>query len=374
MANTNIDLTYPEFWAQSFEELMTGQYELQNYVSRKFESAIGQMGDTVNVPIVPSASASTYDVDGEISFSSITQVTKQVVLDQSKNASFILNSKEYSLSAYNLMENYGIPHAQAILEAANDYIYGLMLTGTNFSTAPVATSSINEDTVIDLKDALDTLKVSRIGRYIALDPASMNRLLKADAFQYANYSGDGGRAMATGELVKKFNFSFIEADSIAKYTPADVAGVTGGIIAAAATTMTVSGFNDDANPIRVGDIFHVGSSTDYYTVTATTKTTGDTTGITFSPGLTGEIASGAAINIDASKSIVAYHPSAIAFAARPYAAIPDGMGARSVTTNYKGLPVRVSTWQKDLKLAVQFDVLYGGVLVHNNRIYRKILT
>lgn len=371
MSNTNMDALYPEFWAQAFEEIHSGKYTLQNQVSRKFESVLGQMGDTVNVPIVPSSTASDYDGGEVTTVDGITQSTVPVILDKSKKANFELTGKDYSLSPYDLISTYGVSKAEAIVKAVNNDIYLAMLGGTNFAT-PLTASSFSEDYVIDIKDGLDSKGVDDINRIMVCSTSAMNRLLKADAFQYVNYSGTD-EAMKKGIINEKFGFEFVPCTSISKYTPADVAGAVNkvGGYAAGATTMIVDGFNDDVNPIRVGDIFHIASGTNYYTVTSTKTTTSDTTEITFSPALVETtVADDAVINIDASESAIGMHKSAVALASRGYGVLPQGLGVRSAIIDYKGLPIRISVWASGLVVKVQYDILYGVKLVHNDRLYR----
>ena len=371
MSNSNMDYLFPEFWAQAFEEIQAGKYTLQNSVSRKFESVIGQMGDTVNVPIIPTSTASDYDVDADITPDNTAQSTEQVILNKSKKANFYLSSKDYSLSPYDLIQTYGISKAEAVLKAVNDDIYLTMLGGTNFGT-PIALTAFTEDYVIDIKDGLDALSVDDIGRILVCSPGAVNKLLKQDAFQYVNYSGND-QAMRQGIVDEKFGFKFVPCTSVAKHTPADVAGAVNhaaGYVAGD-KSMVVDGFNDDSNPIRVGDIFHIASGTNYYTVTSTVTTGSDTTTINFEPGLVETtVADDAVINIDASQSAIGLHPSAVALASRGYGIVPEGLGVRSAIVNYKGLPIRVSVYAQSLKIIVQYDILYGTKLVHNGRLYR----
>lgn len=372
MANQNMDYLYPEFWASSFEEIHPGKYTLHNEVSRKFDAVIAQKGDTVNVPIMPSSTASDYDGGEVTSVSGTTQSTEQVILNNSKKANFELTGKDYSMSPYDLISTYGVSKAEAILKAVNDSIYLEMLKGTNFGTPVSLSSTFNEDSVIDVRDGLDSASVDELNRIFVCSPSVINKLLKQDAFQHVNTSGSN-EAMQKGIITEKFGFKMVPCTSVAKYTPADVAGAvnkTAGY-AAGDTTMVVDGFNDDANPIRVGDIFHIASGTNYYTVTGVKTTSSDTTEITFSPGLKeSTVADDAIINIDASQSAIGMHKSAIALASRGYATIPEGLGVRSSIVDYKGLPIRISVWASGLVIKVQYDILYGVKLVHNNRLYR----
>lgn len=372
MPNTGIDYLYPEFWAQAFDEIQPGKYNLQNSVSRKFEGLIGNMGDTVNVPIMPTSTASDYDGGEVTSTDSTTQSTVQVILNNSKKANFELKSGEYSMSAYDLIQNYGISKAEAVVKAVNDTIYLEMLKGTNFGT-PIALTAFNEDYVVDIKDGLDVLKVDDNDRILVVSPSAYNKLLKADAFQYNAYAGNSD-AMDRGVINSKFGFDIIPCHSVSRYTPYDLSGQVnyGSGYSSGTSTIAVDGFDDDQRAIRYGDIFTIGS--DKYTVTDTTLLSGDTIGISFSPGLTGSTANDTPVLFTPSESAVGMHKSAVALAARAYAPIPEGMGARSSIVNYKGLPIRISVWQSGLVVRVQYDILFGVKLTHNERLYRLPLT
>jgi len=362
-----MDLIYPEFWAQAFEEIHTGKYTLQNQVSRKFEAIVGQMGDTVNVPIIPSSTAVDYDGGEVTTVDGITQSTAQVILNKSKKANFELTGKDYSMSPYDLISTYGIAKAEAILKAVNDEIYLTALGGTNFG-APIAASAFTEDSVIDIKDGLDSKSVDDINRILIISTSAHNKLLKQDAFQYVNYSGSA-EAMQKGIVNNKFGFEFVPCTSVGKYTAADVTGACASADLGA-STLVLSGLVDAAAPVRVGDMVSIESDTTDYTVTSTVLTAGNTTSISISPALGTAISASKTVTISPSESAIGLHKSAIALAARGYGVMIDGLGARCKIINYKGLPIRVSVWGSGLVIKVQFDILYGVKLVHNDRLYR----
>ena len=382
MSNTNIDYLYPEFWAMAFDEADLGMYNLQNYISRKYEDQLARFGDRVNVPLVPDMSdASSWTPGDSITGDAVTQEVADVTLDRSYRKTITLTGKELSLSAYDLIVNYGVPMAEKILEAVNDQIYLEALSSTYFVNNPA--TAIDEDKIVDLKVALDNNKVGKANRVLLLAPDDVGTLLKKDAFQYANYSGDGGKAIVEGELIRKFGFQIVETNAIEKYTPADLVGAinNGAGYVAGTETVAVDAFNDDANLIRVGDMWKLAANATWYTVTAATLTGGDTTGISLSQSLVGNSIAGladAAANDDAvtftaCRSGLALVPSAMAFAARPYAMLPAGAGVSSFIANYGGLPIRVSVWHDGkLGLNVQYDVLFGVTLVKAKRLVRLI--
>jgi len=367
MGNTNMDLLFPEFWAASFEEIHAGKYTLQNQVSRKFDSKIAEKGDQVNVPLLPSANGHEYSGGEVTTTSDITQSTVPVILNRGFAENFTLEGKDYSLSPYDLISTYGVACAEAILRDVNKSLYLQMLHGTNKGAA-VALASVDVADVINAKDALDALQVDDNNRILVMSSSVHNKFLAKSAFQYVNQSGTDA-AMKMGIVDEKFGFNFVTNHAIAKYTPADVAGSCASA-AANAVAIVVTAFDDDAKPVRVGDILTIADDTTEYTVTSTILTGGDTTTIGISPPLVVAITAAKVVTIVPSESMVGMHRSALALASRPFAAIPEQLGVKSSITNYKGLPIRISVWASGLVIKVQYDILYGCKLVHKDRIYR----
>lgn len=374
MANTNTDALIPEFWFQAFDALDIGAYNLQNFISRDTEALLAKAGDTVNVPITPDLGDADNWVPGAaITATGVTQATVAVVLNKSKKKTIGLTGKELSLPAYDLIEKYGVPMAKTILRTVNDDIYKeLLLTNQVVD----GTAGVDEDDVVDAKTMLDNAEVGKAGRILVASPDDIGTLLKKDAFQYANYSGDNGRAMNEGDLMRKFGFNIYENNIIEKYTPADLTGaINNGNIIVGSTVLTVDGFADSANPVRNGDVLSIESDTSgYYTVTDTdVDTDGNTVAITITPGLRVQTVNDKVITMKASRSMLAMVPGCAAFAARSYAALP--VGVMSAVYNFLGLPIRIVVWvdSSTLNVNVQYDILYGVKMVNDERVCR-ILT
>ena len=104
-----------------------------------------------------------------------------------------------------------------------------------------------------------------------------------------------------------------------------------------------------------------------------TYTSGDTTSITFSPGLVAAESNEAEINFVATQSALCYVPSGIALAARPYAVLPEATGVRSSVVTMNGLPIRISVWHDgNLGVKVQYDLLFGTKLIDAKRVVRIV--
>lgn len=372
-SNTNMDLLYPEFWAASFDELDMGEYGFQNLVSRDVEPLVANFGTKVNVPIQPDMDAETWTPGDSISADDIAQTEVEVSLDKSYKKTISLNGTELTKSAYDLVETYGVPMAKSIMKAVNEQIYLELLSSTEFLDA---TGGIDEDDVIDAGAALTANDVSMADRAFIGSPDVIAALQKQDAFQYVDRTGTDD-VMRSGRLMRRMGFDFYVNNSISKYTPADVAGAvdnTGGY-SEGDSTLTVDAFDDDANPLRVGDMikFADHSADQFYTITATDTTTDDTTEITISPALIEDVADDEVINVTASQSALAMVPSGLAFAARAYAQLPANTGVSQSIVNFNGLPIRISVWH-DARLGVniQYDILFGASLVKSERVVRLI--
>ena len=207
MSNSNMDYLYPEFWASSFDVLDTGEYNLQNQVSRDVENQVANAGDTVNVPLAKTPTeAGDWTPGNTITASAITQDKVSVILDQSKSSVINLTGTELSLSPYRLIEEYGKTMAEEILMAVNNEIYKEALGSTQFIDA---ISALDEDDIVSARTSLSNKKISRAGRIAVCAPDDMDTLLKLDAFQHVNVGGTD-EAMKEGKIKRKFGFDFYE--------------------------------------------------------------------------------------------------------------------------------------------------------------------
>jgi hypothetical protein len=373
MANTNMNYLYPEFWAAGFDALDVGEYNFQNFVSRDVENRVANAGDTVNVPITPDFGiAGDWTPGDAITPSAVTQTQAQVVLNKSKKMTKGFTDAELSLSAYDLIQSYATPMAKSILQAVNKDLY-LELMKTPYIVD--ATGNISADSVANAAIKLSENEVGLSGRRLVGSPGMVGALMKLDQFRNYYQSNDQG-IVRDGVISRQYGFDIFQNNIISKYTPADVTGAVNeaGNLAAGSTSMVVDGFNDDANPIRVGDTFKFGAGpTGWYTVTGTTTTNSDTTGITFTPATDAIALDDAVITFTPTQSLLGFVPGALALAVRPYATIQKP-GAMSSIVNVQGLPIRISTWtdSSTLNLNVQYDILYGMKMVNEKRVVRII--
>lgn len=373
MSNTNMSYLYPEFWAAGFDALDVGQYNLQNFVSRGVESKLANAGDTVNVPIAPDFGiASDWTPGSNIVPSAVTQTQAQVILNKSKQIVKGFTDSELSMSAYDLVQNYATSMAKSIMQAVNKDLYLELLKTPYFVDA---TAGISEDFIADAGTKLSENEVGLIDRRLVGSPGMIGALRKIDVFRDVDTNGTNS-IIRDGRITRQYGFDIYENNIISKYTPADVVGAVNNATGydAGATSVACDGFNDDASPVRVGDMFKFGAGdTNWHTVTGTTQSSGDTVAISFTPALSAAILDDATITVTPTQSVLAFTPGALAFAARAYATAPKP-GAMSSIVNVQGLPVRITTWTDSatLNLNVAYDILYGMTMVNPKRVVRVL--
>ncbi|EMO43794.1 P22 phage major capsid protein family protein [Leptospira santarosai] len=373
MANTGQDLLYPEFWFDGWDVLDTGILNFQNQVSRSIENKLAEMGDTVTIPITPDmGDAVDYNPKDDINATNVNQQVKKVTLTESKRQTITLDSAELSLSSYDLIEKYAAPMALSLYRTVNKFIYGLSLKSKHIVDGR---SGVDKNTMIALRTLLSNNKVTG-EKSLVCAPDDYGSLLSIPEFFKANESGDTS-ALRDGKITRALGFNVSENHAIETYTPQDLAGAVNksGGYASGSSEIEVDAFADSLTPIRPGDVFTVAGETGspIHTVIGTVKTSGITTKLIFDAPLRSAIADDAVITFISSRSMVAFVPSALAFGARAYRALPEGTGVRSVVAMLAGLPVRVSVWTHDLKVKVQYDILYGGDVINSNRIGRILV-
>lgn len=371
-----MDKLYPELWAMGWNEIDMGQYNLHNMVSKDASIEVQKFGTTVDVMLQPDlGDPEAYD-GVTVTTKDIAQESVKISLDKGKQKTITLSSKELSLSPYELIKNYAAPMAKSLISQLSKDVYAELLGSKYFIDA---TAGLSESLLIDAGTQLSNNDVDDMNRQLAGSPAAYGALLKIANLSAADGTGDGGAARRDGQLLSRYGFNIGKDNGIKKYTPFDVAGAvnnSGTAYAAGATTIVVNAFNDDANPVRVGDMFKIAdeTGTPFHTVISTKVTSSDTTELTFYPALKDGAANAAVITITPTQSAIAFTPSACGLAMRAWAEIPEGLGVQSSIIDANGIPVRVSVWQSDLNIKVQYATLYGVKRYRDERIVRLVHT
>jgi len=351
---------------------------LPKMVSNRNELTTGKFHERVTVPLTADlGDAEEYDPNTPLTPTAIAQEAAQVSLNRSYGKAITLNREELSKSAVDLVKTYMPALMKSLLKRMSLDVY---LAGLESQYVVDARTTFDHTKIAAAYGVLDLNEVSEDQRILVAGPEAYKDMLTFDAFARADFAGNP-EALRTAQLPQRYGFFISKDHAIRKYTPADVTGAinNGAGYTGADFTIAVDAFDDDANPVRVGDLFTVAAESGgpIHSVVSTTKTTNDTTGITFRTidgNTNGSKADNAVLTVAPTSSLLAIHPSAIAFASRPYANLPPGIGAnQQIMTLPNGVNATLSIWQEGLVAKVQLDALWGVTMVHRHRCVRIVV-
>lgn len=370
------DAWKPEFWGTATEKVGLGKYNYQMLVSRRFETDLAMKGKKINVPIQEDITdPDDYVAGSNITFDTSSGVTIPVELNRSKVKAFKLNQDDLTFSAVDILEDKAVPQLEGLLREMNRFIYSELLVKF-FVGSPG--DVIDFKILADLRTLMNDNEAPEAPRMLVLSNKHEGEFLKDPTFVQANRSGSV-LAQQQGILGDKYGFQISRNNSNVDFTPADLVGAinNGAGFPAGTTTIVVDGFDDDANPIRKGDMFIIAGETGTpdHTVISTTVSTLDTTGITFFPALVASVVDNAVITFTASQSSVGFVPSSFALAAAPYRPFPSGTpGIAQSLTDYQGFPilVTVTTDPDSYVMQVSYISLYGGSVLDEEKMARIV--
>lgn len=373
--NTNMEALRPEFWFGSADGLDRGSYGLPQTISSEYSSAIANKGDTVHVPVTPDfGEADKWDPNSDATVQSIAAETVPVQLKYIRSKRIELTSAELSMSSLDLVQTYGVPMAESLLRSAAGIVYRKLISTPNWIDA---SGTMTKAMITSARTALTKLKVPSTNRVLMAAPDDYGTMLDLSEFSDVQKSADP-QAISKGILMSKLGFDIGESHAIDNYTPSDITGAVNNAAGYTAGTkvIEVDAFADSANPVRQGDIVTFAGHATKYRVVGTSNDTAfaedtavaATTQITLDKGLTTGVADDVVITVTPGRSMLAYVPSAAAFAARAFAPQPGGF--QSQTGMIAGLPVRITIGQNpsNLKTFVQYDTIMGCSVVNSNRI------
>lgn len=375
MPNTNMEALRPEFWFGSADGLDRGSYGLPLTISNEYSDAIANAGDTVNVPVTPDlGEADKWDPNSDATVKSIAAQTVPVQLKYIRSKRIELTSAELSMSSLDLIETYGVPMAEALLRSAAGIVYSKLLSTPNWIDA---SGTMTKSMITQARTALTKLKVPSTNRVLMAAPDDYGTMLDFSEFSEVQKSADP-QAISKGILMSKLGFDIGESHAIEDYTPSDVTGAVNNAAGYSIgdKVIKVDAFADATTPVRAGDIVTFTGHATKYRVVGTSNdaafandtTPAATTEITLEKGLTTAVADDVVVTVTPGRSMLAYVPSAAAFAARAFAPQPGGY--QSQTGKIAGLPVRITIGQNpgNLKTFVQYDTILGCSIVNSNRI------
>lgn len=289
----------PELWAQEALMQLENNMVMGNLVHRDFSPLIAKFGDTVNAhrpqERKPTRKAASGDpiVSGDASTDNVPVVLNQHIYD-----SFIIKDGEESMSFKDLVTLHLTPSAQGLAQFIDQLLTGQVYRLIGNANAGKLGTDPDKVTMTKIRQSANDLRWPTEGRNFVM-PASMEQaLLNTDLFVSAEKVGDQGTALREGSLGRKFGINtFMDqnAPSIAtgNTVVAGAVNLSGGY-AKGATVLVVNGFTGELVP---GSWCTIAGDMTPQRITAQTATSGNTTGITISPGLQHAVAHQAVVTV-----------------------------------------------------------------------------
>ena len=337
----------------------------------------GQKGSTVDIP-VPSAITANDVVPATYpqAATDISPTNAQIVLNQWKEAAFVLNDKERTQAMDGTIPMQATEAIKSLANAVDDHILskykGIYGFGGAAGTTPLA-SNVSE--VVNARKELHRQLCDDNPRYVVIDEDAEANAIQLSNFLKANERGDQG-GVVNGLIGRKLGADWHMDQRVPTHTAGTavngsatrVFAITTAV-AAAGTTMAIDATTLTGTIVQ-GDVFKVTGVEGCYAVTNTTAVTAsgnEATGITFTPGARAAFADNAVVTFQGNHVVnLMFHRDCFALATRPLADDDAGeLGSliQSQVDPVTGLTLRLEVNRQHKQTRFCYDILYGAALV-----------
>jgi len=197
---------------------LMGNLVMGNLVNRDFEPALGQAGDTINVPIPPVLVAHNLAEGDSVTTQSVSLGNAQIVLNTHAEATFQIPDITKVLAVPDLLRLYMQPALVALAEKIESDLLGLYAGFTANTAVGSAGSAITEATVDLAETEMFEAKVpASEPKYLVVDSATYSQLRQIVRFSEYQTAGDAGlRAIVEGSVGKIKDFYVLRSQFVKK--------------------------------------------------------------------------------------------------------------------------------------------------------------
>jgi hypothetical protein len=197
---------------------LMGNLVMGNLVNRDFEPALGQAGDTVNVPIPPVLVALNLAEGETVLTQNVSLGNAQIVLNTHAEATFQIPDITKVLAVPDLLRLYMQPALVALAEKIESDLLGLYAGYTANAAVGAAGSAITEAIVDAAETELFEAKLpASEAKYLVVDSATYSQLRQIPRFSEFQTAGDAGlRAIVEGSVGKLKDFYVFRSQFVKK--------------------------------------------------------------------------------------------------------------------------------------------------------------
>lgn len=197
---------------------LMGNLVMGNLVNRDFEPALGQAGDTINVPIPPVLVAHNLAEGEAVQTQSVSLGNAQIVLNTHAEATFQIPDITKVLAVPDLLRLYMQPALVALAEKIESDLLGLY-AGYNANTAVGSGGAAITEATVDLAETemFEAKVPASEPKYLVVDSATYSQLRQIVRFSEYQTAGDAGlRAIVEGSVGKIKDFYVFRSQFVKK--------------------------------------------------------------------------------------------------------------------------------------------------------------
>lgn len=197
---------------------LMGNLVMGNLVNRNYEPVLGQAGDTVNIPIVPSMVANNIAEGGTVSTQNPSLGNSQIVLNTHAEATFQIPDVTKVLAVPDLLKIYMEPAVIAIAEKIETDLLNLYGSFTANATLGTAGTALTEAVIDSAETTLFQAKMPQSQpKYLVVDPDGYSALRQIPRFSEFQTAGDAGvNALVRGTVGRLKDFFVFRSQFIPK--------------------------------------------------------------------------------------------------------------------------------------------------------------
>lgn len=218
ITSTNVAQAIVKLVAADALPALMGNLIMGNLVNRNYEPVLGQAGDTVNIPIVPSMVANNIAEGGTVTTQNPSLGNAQIVLNTHAEATFQIPDVTKVLAVPDLLRIYMEPAVIAIAEKIETDLLGLYASFTANTALGAPETALTEGVIDQAETTLFEAKVpASQPKYLVVDPDGYSALRQDSRFSEFQTAGDAGvTALIHGTVGRLKDFAVFRSQFVAK--------------------------------------------------------------------------------------------------------------------------------------------------------------
>jgi hypothetical protein len=197
-------------------EPLVGNIVMGNLVNRDFEAVLAEKGDTLNIPIPPTMSATNLAEAGSVTAQNKSLGNAQIVLTKHIESTFVIPDVVKVLTTPDLLPMYMQPCINALSEEIEGDLFGLYPQATGITAVGTGNTAITEAVIDSAETALFTAKVPQNQpKYLAVSEATYGTLRQIGRFSEQLTYGNGV-AISEGQVLKVKGFNVFRSQYVKK--------------------------------------------------------------------------------------------------------------------------------------------------------------